>query len=595
MESSSENKSKNTSNSLSESMQKTASKIKTESKVIISTESESSFEENTSSEIQNPNEEIPITYVYSKLQRQYEIFTQLAEAHNIVMVPEHVPDPKDINSSWIRKHDWIIAKVLLDDSHREILNSISSEVESSTDALVALTGINETNLTSTITHLGTLASNASGVSLSNIDLISESQKRYTESVKELIERQKEKMILEYKKCRLAQHIRDNILHYCRAIWDQEDPEQRILRYRKINHKIPTNYTFVGTVGDTANDWDIDILLENIANCSPEPTPGSTGTTPGTIIELDGWFQSVPGSEEIELADLLKPWGPIGYVGNYAMFNMRPDVITEDMFTMLQILKTPYLYYKDANPENAVLVDPTLKRYIKNFEGKPKNEDEKKEMVQYLSELKVKYLKAKIADEIPQVEVDEISKLDAEVELKAKIAEEKANAETDPTKKAEAVEKADEARKTADAVKVVLDAAIAKVKAVTNFFADKNDDGSDLSDDENHFKPNSKSNLTGIPYYAEYKFRKDTSRRFLVDTNNLVLDIMPGDGSVLENFKLAHRAIDVSKAVTENEKIRLENKRRSKLIEQGNYEDPDIEKKIIVAGTNVTTVSVDSEP
>ncbi len=86
-----EQRSKQASTHLSESVQKTASKIKTETKTVVTTESESTYEIETASEISNPNEEIPITYVYSKLLRQYEIFTSVVEIQNVILIAEPLP------------------------------------------------------------------------------------------------------------------------------------------------------------------------------------------------------------------------------------------------------------------------------------------------------------------------------------------------------------------------------------------------------------------------------------------------------------------------------------------------------------------------
>ena len=87
----------------------------------MSTESESEFETSTATEIQNPNEEIPLTYVYSKLQKQYEIHTQLSEIHNVIMIAEPIPKPWEITLDWIRRYDWILGRALLDESFRNTL------------------------------------------------------------------------------------------------------------------------------------------------------------------------------------------------------------------------------------------------------------------------------------------------------------------------------------------------------------------------------------------------------------------------------------------------------------------------------------------
>jgi hypothetical protein len=78
----------------------------------------------------------------------------------------------------------------------------------------------------------------------------------------------------------------------------------------------------------------------------------------------------------------------------------------------------------------------------------------------------------------------------------------------------------------------------------------------------------------VKYYPEFLFRKEMTRRFVVDANSLVIDLIPGDGSALEPFKRVHRVLDAERA-------RLENERRKDLIGTNNYEDPDTDRVIIV--------------
>jgi hypothetical protein len=85
-----------------------------------------------------------------------------------------------------------------------------------------------------------------------------------------------------------------------------------------------------------------------------------------------------------------------------------------------------------------------------------------------------------------------------------------------------------------------------------------------------------------PFYPEFLYRKDTARRFLLDTNNLLIDILPGSGTALERFKMNHRVIDVFKAAEELKGLEHENKRREERILKGQLSDPDIERLTIVA-------------
>ena len=73
------------------------------------------------------------------------------------------------------------------------------------------------------------------------------------------------------------------------------------------------------------------------------------------------------------------------------------------------------------------------------------------------------------------------------------------------------------------------------------------------------------------YYPEYLFRKERSRRLLLDTQNLLIDIQPGAGTALESYKLAHRGMDVLKTMEEKRALELDNKRREHLLEKQKYE------------------------
>ena len=63
--------------------------------------------------------------------------------------------------------------------------------------------------------------------------------------------------------------------------------------------------------------------------------------------VDGQFASYSQGREAELDQLIDPAGPIGYCGNYAMYHMRPEFGSNEMFSMLHFFKSPYLR---PNPE-----------------------------------------------------------------------------------------------------------------------------------------------------------------------------------------------------------------------------------------------------
>ncbi|HEU4996919.1 MAG TPA: hypothetical protein VFT29_19010 [Gemmatimonadaceae bacterium] len=190
------------------------------------------------------------------------------EVENVVLVAEKLPMPAEINLAWVRRHDWILAKVLLDESFRDALNTIGQDP--------------------------------------------------AEEQLELLARD---LDLNLKRDRLYKHLRDNILHYQRAIWQQEDPQQRSMRYRKSGKKVPLEWRFELETGAALT---IDELCDRLS-----------------ATHVDGQFAAYSGGREADLDEVIDP-SPIGYYGNYCIYRMRPEFGGGDLFSMLHFFKSPYL-------------------------------------------------------------------------------------------------------------------------------------------------------------------------------------------------------------------------------------------------------------
>ena len=78
--------------------------------------------------------------------------------------------------------------------------------------------------------------------------------------------------------------------------------------------------------------------------------------------------------------------------------------------------------------------------------------------------------------------------------------------------------------------------------------------------------------------------RPTNDEVVVPTNSLYIEALPGTHPLLEDFKLAHRAIDVDKARVEAAKLRLESLRYAGRLLDEEFEDPDIDRLIKVTGT-----------
>jgi len=99
-----------------ESVIKAAQEFKTERRVEISTESSYESEVSESGEITNPNDELTVTYLFYELQRQFRINERLHRMRPVILVAQEMPAPHEIDDAWILRHDWILKRVLLDDS-----------------------------------------------------------------------------------------------------------------------------------------------------------------------------------------------------------------------------------------------------------------------------------------------------------------------------------------------------------------------------------------------------------------------------------------------------------------------------------------------
>jgi hypothetical protein len=89
------------------------------------------FDESTADEageISNPNDEIPVTYLFYELERRYRVSEHLRAVTPIVLVAQEMPKPNQIDEDWILAHDWILRRVLLDDSFAPALDYLATRV-----------------------------------------------------------------------------------------------------------------------------------------------------------------------------------------------------------------------------------------------------------------------------------------------------------------------------------------------------------------------------------------------------------------------------------------------------------------------------------
>lgn len=541
--------SKDTKSHLNESMVKTASKIRNESKVVVSVEKSSSEEYSSCSEIVNPNEEIAVTYVYSRLQRQYEIFTRLAEVNSVIFIPERVPAFSEINAEWLQRHAAIIAKALLDQSFVNDLALLVSEVEEAEldpgEQQFYLKAAEEAK-----DNLGKYT----GLQGSLPDIFIGPQEAYQKQMdKNRVIQAKNKQYNKRKE-RLIEHIRRNILHYMRAIWEAEDTDQRMMRYAHI---------YAPTL------WVPEYTQDELEGAE------------------SGWFRCeyFPDLSEESmkpLTEIINPAGPLGYVGNYAVYNMRSDHDLSVLNHALATLRACYVRF-------AAVVTPA-DEIIEAFVLEPKgdklcyalkyNAAQSPRTKAYWSAVEKgtgNQAAMKVDSGAKTIEFDGVlvrfttwPKPGKEYEVTIYNTGELQDPELLQIRRQYPLPPK-EAEQEFFSLEVLQDMAYHLPDIEVLLLEEKTDDWVMLS-------PQAQERIKKS--YHQYLLKREYTRQFVLEINNLLLDMDIGKTPILEDFKRLQRAIDVMKELEEYNRRKVENERRILRLQNNQLSDPDIETMTI---------------
>ena len=86
------------------------------------------WETTNSGEIMNTNDEITVTYLFYELQRQFQVSEQLYRLFPVVLVANDVPMPHEIDKDWLITHNWILRRVILDESFLPVLEYVTNSI-----------------------------------------------------------------------------------------------------------------------------------------------------------------------------------------------------------------------------------------------------------------------------------------------------------------------------------------------------------------------------------------------------------------------------------------------------------------------------------
>jgi hypothetical protein len=553
--------SRQTKTNLNEMMEKTASRMKRDTKVSVSTETEATFEQVGSAELTNPNDEVAITYLYHRLQQRFWVSTQIDEVNSVVFVPEPIPDFWDINEGWIRDHAEIIAGALLDSGLTPTLAAIRTEPGTlSYPAATVFTRSADAAILST-TDYRTFAG-AGDIP----DLLGPGQQYFERD----FERRSTLAMAQARRAHttadLIAHIRRNILHYMRAIWSSEDPDQRMQRYSRL--RVPVVWTFVPR------------------------TPLPAGPANQDRLDVDGVFMPNLGSQ-MPLDEVVDPVGPIGFLFNCAIWRVRDDPRLGNLHQALAHLRAAYTRFAVT----VTLAGGSALSLRQVVAVAPRR---------FSADYAITWRTARNRWLIPVPNRPEIDWIECLPAADGSVDVQGIHIWLDGVPvDGEAATVA--LRATGDLqdphLRLVMTQYPLPVTAQEQAFFDERL----LEEMANLFewaRPGGGSwawaQLSAAERervrrtYHQYLMLRQSGRLVTVDTANLVLDLEVGRSAALEPFKRLHRFIDVMKESEEMRRRELENARRRRLIAVGRLADPEIERVTVRTGPLDDLIVVDGD-
>jgi hypothetical protein len=331
-----------------EETKKQAHSLKQNSSLEMTVTTTEEFEAEETSEINNPNDEIVVTYLFYELQRRFMVSEHLQRVTPVVLVAHPLPAPSSLDSVWLARHDWILRRVLLDRSLKPALEyGISGKVladKGRAEELEATLDKQREVVDAVKKDLVDLRSEQLLPDPENVFqawLVHEYDEKYgyawrddEDKVRKVfgddvadrlalrkrtIEQREadlkrelgnlERATAEYVQAfsryateaiqleRLFLHIKDNILYYMHAIWEHESRDQRYLRLRHVSVPEAT-----GT---------LTYKLKKSGRAARAPTfHPPVEVTATSNLRVTG---------DVELGDVADLAAPLGFVGNAMVF------------------------------------------------------------------------------------------------------------------------------------------------------------------------------------------------------------------------------------------------------------------------------------
>lgn len=355
VETDSETTSAQTKKDFREAVLKAAEEYKQERHLELEVSESTESEEATSGEITNPNDELTVTYLLYELQRRYEIRERIHRLMPVVLVANEVPG--QIDDAWLLRHDWILRRVLLDDTFQPVIDALTTRrgeelglaalkenrdlQRSVVDDLKAQIGDARNRMKDALTEWqeamqeeaeeaeeeereGFFESVAEGLFGGDEDTDSARMRTgKTRTAFDLVEREvmelkarldsavnaleaanekyvQAKIAHETRKkehARLRTHVVQNIFYYMQAIWDHEPPDQRFFRL----YDLPVPW-----MRAPVEDYRVDVVEGEDGQPIFE-----VEVPPGAVEEEERPLEQIADLDNL-----------VGYKGNYLIFPLR---------------------------------------------------------------------------------------------------------------------------------------------------------------------------------------------------------------------------------------------------------------------------------
>ncbi|MFQ6242564.1 hypothetical protein [Sinorhizobium meliloti] len=349
--------------SFHEAVTKSAQDYKNERSTEVVTEDTEDLETVETTEITNPNDEIAVTFLFYELQRRFRVSESLHKITPVILVAQEVPRPDEIDNDWLMTYDWILRRVLLDDSFLPALDYLTQNVAGDDVALaqmrLSLKAQGEKTqslraiqarlqirmmalkdylrLLKTPSFLDELANPLfkefgkdkaavedaiQGVS-DDLNELGGQIGKETEALNSLVSAYSEAFRDHVNHlaqiARLRMHIKQNILFYMQAIWNHEPPDQRFFRLHNTKTPVLRKKRKWIRVDFSAPRPDMMAAMAHRTLPSFSPSPVRTYEVE-TKYELhpdfDPQLHYMPLSQVADLETLL------GFKGNYAVFPLK---------------------------------------------------------------------------------------------------------------------------------------------------------------------------------------------------------------------------------------------------------------------------------